>query len=61
MLENSLPKTRRQPQMPKSSDNQRDRFIEAARKAGASEDEADFDRVIKKVAKGKPKDEAKKD
>jgi hypothetical protein len=47
--------------MPKSSDNQRDRFIEAARKAGASEDEADFDRVIKKVAKGKPKDEAKKD
>ena len=36
---------------------QRERFIEAARKAGASEDEADFDRALKKVAKGKPKDE----
>lgn len=33
---------------------QRERFIEAARKAGASEDEADFDRAIKKVAKAKP-------
>jgi aminoglycoside/choline kinase family phosphotransferase len=37
--------------------DQRDRFIEAARKAGASEDEAEFDRAIKKVAKAKPKDE----
>lgn len=34
--------------------DQRERFIEAARKAGASEDEADFDRAIKKVAKAKP-------
>jgi uncharacterized protein HemY len=39
------------------ADHQRDRFIEAARKAGASEDEADFDRALKKVAKPKPKDE----
>lgn len=36
------------------------RFIEAARKAGASEDEADFDRAIKKVAKAKPETEKPK-
>lgn len=39
---------------------QRERFIEAARKAGASEDEADFDRALKKVAKGKPEPEKPK-
>ncbi len=39
---------------PQDERDQRDRFIEAARKAGASEDEADFDRAIKKVAKAKP-------
>lgn len=38
----------------KSDREQRERFIEAARKAGASEDEADFDRALKKVAKAKP-------
>jgi hypothetical protein len=36
---------------------QRDRFIEAARKAGASEDEREFDRALKRVAK--PKEEPK--
>jgi hypothetical protein len=34
---------------------QRDRFIEAAREAGASEDEAVFDENLKRVAKAKPK------
>jgi hypothetical protein len=34
--------------------NQRDRFIEAARKAGASEDETDFDKALRRVAKQKP-------
>jgi len=38
----------------KKDGDQRERFIEAARKAGASEDEADFDRALKKVAKAKP-------
>ena len=32
-------------------EEQRRRFIEAAREAGASEDEADFDEAVKKVAK----------
>ena len=31
-------------------DEQRRRFIEAAREAGASEDESDFDAAVKKVA-----------
>lgn len=36
---------------------QRRRFIEAAREAGASEDEADFDAALKRIAKPKaPKD-----
>jgi uncharacterized protein HemY len=39
--------------------SQRERFIEAARKAGASEDEREFDRALKRVAKQKPKDEKK--
>lgn len=34
---------------------QKQRFIEAAREAGASEDEADFDRALKEIAKAKPK------
>jgi len=39
----------------KSDDrDQRDRFIEAARKAGASEDEREFDEALKRVAKPKP-------
>jgi hypothetical protein len=37
----------------KRDSDQRDRFIEAARKAGASEDEADFDRALGRVAKTK--------
>ena len=32
-------------------EEQRRRFIEAAREAGASEDEADFDAALKRVAK----------
>jgi hypothetical protein len=36
--------------------DQRERFIEAARKAGASEDEAEFDEALKRVATKKPKD-----
>ncbi|HUK59706.1 MAG TPA: hypothetical protein VLV50_10790 [Stellaceae bacterium] len=43
----------------KKTQSQKDRFIEAARKAGASEDEAAFDEAVKKVAKPKPKDEPK--
>ena len=35
---------------------QRQRFIEAAREAGASEDEAVFDENLKRIAKGKPKE-----
>jgi uncharacterized protein HemY len=31
------------------------RFIEAARAAGCREDEADFDRNLKRIAKQKPK------
>jgi hypothetical protein len=35
------------------------RFIEAAREADASEDEAVFDENLKRVTKAKPKDEPK--
>ena len=35
--------------------SQRTRFIEAARVARCSEDEADFDRNLKRIAKQKPK------
>lgn len=35
-------------------EEQRRRFIEAAREAGASEDEADFDAAVKAIAKPKP-------
>lgn len=54
--------TTRRSQTAKKSEslNQRERFIDAARKVGASEDEADFDRALKKVAKAKPKDEPKR-
>lgn len=34
-------------------EEQRRRFIEAAREAGASEDEADFDAALKRIAKPK--------
>ena len=36
----------------KGATSQRDRFIEAARKAGADEDEAAFERRLKAVAGG---------
>lgn len=34
-------------------EEQRRRFIDAAREAGASENEADFDAALKKIAKAK--------
>lgn len=34
-------------------EEQRRRFIEAAREAGASEDEADFDAALKRIARTK--------
>jgi hypothetical protein len=34
-------------------EEQRRRFIEAAREAGASEDEADFDAALRRIAKPK--------
>lgn len=34
-------------------EEQRRRFIEAAREVGASEDEAEFDAALKKIAKAK--------
>lgn len=34
-----------------TSEEQKRRFIEAAREAGASEDEADFDAALKRIAK----------
>jgi hypothetical protein len=37
-------------------EEQRRRFIEAAREAGASEDEADFDVALKRIAKPKKPD-----
>ena len=40
----------------KTSD-QSARFIEAAREAGCSEDEAVFDAALRKIVNGKPKDE----
>jgi hypothetical protein len=36
--------------------NQSERFIEAARKAGCSEDEAVFDENLRKIARHKPPD-----
>lgn len=44
----------------KSSKSQRQKFIEAARKAGADESESAFEAKLKKIAKAKPKDEPKK-
>jgi hypothetical protein len=39
-----------------SKQSQRQRFIDAAREAGASEDEAVFRENLKKLAKAKPKE-----
>ncbi len=37
-------------------EEQKRRFIEAAREAGASENEADFDAALKQIAKAKPQE-----
>ena len=47
---------RSKPSKPISAD-QHKRFIEAAREAGASEDEAVFDENLRRVAQHKPKEE----
>jgi hypothetical protein len=39
--------------------SQRDRFTDAAREAGASEDEAEFDKNLKRLAKANPPQEKK--
>jgi|HubBroStandDraft_6_1064221.scaffolds.fasta_scaffold4982482_1 hypothetical protein len=39
---------------------QSERLIEAAREAGASEDEADFDEALKRIAKAKPAERSEK-
>ncbi|HEY1506181.1 MAG TPA: hypothetical protein VGF92_17880 [Stellaceae bacterium] len=39
---------------------QRDRFIEAALEAGASEEGREFDEALERVAKQKPRDEPKR-
>jgi hypothetical protein len=44
-----------------SDPKQRQRFIEAAREAGASEDEAVFRENLKRIAKAKPKVETHKE
>jgi len=41
--------------------NQRDRFVEAARAAECSEDEAVFDETLKRIAKAKPQGKAVKE
>jgi hypothetical protein len=40
-----------------SKKSQRQRFIDAARQAGASEDEAVFDANLKRLAQHKPKED----
>jgi hypothetical protein len=45
-------------QKPKQS--QRQKFIDAARKAEADESEAAFEAKLKKIAKAKPKEELKR-
>ena len=42
------------PSMKPKDDNQRNRFIEAAREAGCSEDEAEIVENLKRVFKAKP-------
>jgi hypothetical protein len=46
---------------PDSEKKQSDRFIEAAREAGCSEDEAAFDEMMRKLTKAKPPPKADKD
>jgi len=49
------------PKPRKSNATQRQRFIKAAREAGASEDLREFEENLKRIAKVKPRNEAKKD
>jgi hypothetical protein len=42
------------PNLKTTNPKQSQRFIEAAREAGASEDEAVFDETLKRIAKAKP-------
>jgi hypothetical protein len=51
---NAKPKRRPKPKINRSDPAQSERFIEAARKAGCSEDEAVFDENLKKIARHKP-------
>jgi hypothetical protein len=46
---------------PATSSNQAKRFIEAAREAGCGEDEAEIRENMKRIAKAKPKPDAKND
>ncbi|MDE1903226.1 MAG: hypothetical protein KGI46_05170 [Alphaproteobacteria bacterium] len=45
---------------PKKATDQRQKFIEAARKAEADESETAFEAKLKKIAKAKPKESAPK-
>jgi hypothetical protein len=42
-----------------SKKSQQQRFIDAAREVGASEDEAEFDKNLRRLAQHKPKEDAK--
>jgi hypothetical protein len=53
-----MPATKHSPEA--RPESQKQRFIKAAREAGASEDEREFDENLKRIAKVKPKDEPKK-
>lgn len=46
---------------PKKGDPQIQKFIDAARKAEADEDEAAFEEKLKRIVKQKPKKEGKKE
>jgi len=51
--------TAKPPPKPKLTDAERHaRFVETARKVGASEDPKDFDRAFKSVVTGKPPSQA---
>lgn len=45
---------------PKKAMDQRAKFVEAARRAGADESESAFEAKLKKIAKAKPKNEPRK-
>jgi hypothetical protein len=52
-----MQKPKRKSAKPRADKAQAKRFIEAAREAGASEDEAVFDENLRRVAKTKPKED----